>query len=46
MNAVTIIVLAVLALLLVIIIGYFVSVYNSLVRLKNNIKKAWSNIDV
>ncbi|MEZ5360486.1 MAG: LemA family protein [Candidatus Zixiibacteriota bacterium] len=30
----------------IIIIGYFISVYNSLVRLKNNIEKAWSNIDV
>jgi len=46
MGTVTIIVLAVLALLVVIVVGYFVSVYNSLVRLKNNIKKAWSNIDV
>lgn len=25
---------------------WFVSVYNSFVRLKNNIKKSWSNIDV
>jgi len=25
---------------------FFVSVYNSLVRLKNNIEKSWSNIDV
>ena len=33
-------------LLAVVIIGWFVGVYNSLVRLKNNIKKAWSNIDV
>lgn len=30
----------------IIIIGYFISIYNSLVRLKNNIDKAWSNIDV
>lgn len=29
-----------------IFIGWFVGIYNSLVRLKNNIKKAWSNIDV
>jgi len=27
-------------------LGYFVIVYNSLVRLKNNIKKSWANIDV
>ena len=40
------IILGVLAVVAIIIIGYFVSIYNSLVRLKNNIKKAWSNIDV
>ncbi len=33
-------------LLLVIIIGWFVGIYNGLVRLKNNIKKSWANIDV
>ena len=37
---------AVLLFFIVVIIGYFISVYNSLVRLKNNIEKAWSNIDV
>ncbi|MCK5125984.1 MAG: LemA family protein [candidate division Zixibacteria bacterium] len=37
---------AVVLIFVVIIIGYFISVYNSLVRLKNNIEKAWSNIDV
>jgi LemA protein len=26
--------------------GYFISVYNSLVRLKNDIKKSWANIEV
>jgi LemA protein len=26
--------------------SYFINVYNALVRLKNDIKKAWSNIDV
>lgn len=31
---------------IIIIVGYFISVYNSLVRLKNNIEKAWSNINV
>ncbi|MFH2035558.1 MAG: LemA family protein, partial [Candidatus Zixiibacteriota bacterium] len=46
MSVVLIIVIAVIALLAVIFIGYFISIYNSLVRLKNNIKKAWSNIDV
>jgi len=33
-------------LVIIILIGYFISIYNSLVRLKNNINKAWSNIDV
>lgn len=28
------------------ILGYTIMVYNGLVRLKNNIEKAWSNIDV
>ncbi|MBI5390086.1 LemA family protein [Candidatus Woesearchaeota archaeon] len=27
-------------------LGYFFTVYNALVQLKNNIQKAWSNIDV
>ncbi len=29
-----------------IIIGYIISLYNSLVALKNNIQKSWANIDV
>ena len=33
-------------LLAVIVIAWFVGIYNSLVKLKNNIKKAWSNINV
>jgi LemA protein len=33
-------------LLAIIILGYAISIYNSLVRLKHNIEKAWSNIDV
>lgn len=33
-------------LVVVVIVGWLVGIYNSLVRLKNNIKKAWSNIDV
>jgi LemA protein len=37
---------AVILILVIIVIGYAVSVYNGLVRLKNNIEKAWSNIDV
>jgi len=43
---VTIIIICVIGLLAIIFIAYFISIYNSLVRLKNNIKKAWSNIDV
>ncbi|HII72485.1 TPA: LemA family protein [Candidatus Woesearchaeota archaeon] len=33
-------------LLVIILVGWFVGVYNGLVRLKNNIKKSWANIDV
>lgn len=33
-------------LILIIFVGLFIGVYNSLIRLKNNIEKAWSNIDV
>lgn len=36
----------VLLLFVLFLIGYSISIYNSLVRLKNNIEKAWSNIDV
>ncbi|MDD5225021.1 MAG: LemA family protein [bacterium] len=38
-----------LALLVLVVLGvvlYFVTIYNGLIRLKNNIDKAWSNIDV
>ena len=28
------------------IIGYFITIYNGLISLKENIKKSWSNIDV
>jgi len=34
------------ALVIIVFIGWFIGIYNSLVRLKNNIQKAWSNIDV
>ena len=37
---------AVILIVAIIVIGYVISVYNGLVRLKNNIEKAWSNIDV
>lgn len=30
----------------VVIIGYVVTIYNGLIKLKNNIKKSWANIDV
>jgi LemA protein len=42
----TILALLVLVLLIVAIVVYLVIIYNSLVRLKNDIDKAWSNIDV
>ena len=41
-----IIILAVVLLAVVAIVFWFLSIYNSLVMLKNNIKKAWANIDV
>ena len=40
------IVLAVIAILIVLLIGFIISLYNMLVRVKNNVKKAWSNISV
>ena len=40
------IILFVVILVLVGIVGYTISVFNSLVRLKNNIKKSWANIEV
>ena len=36
----------VILLLILIVVGWAVAVYNGLVRLKNNIEKSWSNIDV
>ncbi len=42
MDVSTMIAIAVLVLLL----GYAISIYNHLVRLKHNVSKAWSNIDV
>ena len=40
------IVLIVLLLLLAGLVIYFVTIYNGLVTVKNNVEKAWSNIDV
>ena len=42
----SILVFLVIALAVVGVIAYFVTIYNSLVRLKNDIDKAWANIDV
>jgi LemA protein len=42
----TIIILVVILLVLVVFGGYLVSIYNGFVRLKNNIKKSWANINV
>jgi LemA protein len=33
-------------LLLVLVIGYIITIYNNLVRVRNEVKLAWSNIDV
>lgn len=41
-----IVVALVIILIIVGVIAYFTTIYNSLVRLKNDIDKAWSNIDV
>ena len=46
MSTIEIIIGIVVVLLIVIFVGYFISIYNSLVRLKHNIEKSWSNIDV
>ena len=40
------IVLGVLVFILAFLVLYVIIVYNGLVSLKNNIEKAWSNIDV
>jgi len=41
------IIIGVIILLIVLVfIGYLVSIYNSFVRLRNNIKKSWANINV
>ncbi|MDD5194390.1 MAG: LemA family protein [Candidatus Omnitrophica bacterium] len=39
-------ILGVVIFLALIFFGYFIGVYNGLIRLKNNLKKAWANIDV
>ncbi|NIA03720.1 MAG: LemA family protein [Nitrospiraceae bacterium] len=42
----SIIIWSIVGIVVLILIGWFIAIYNSLVRLKNNIEKAWSNIDV
>ena len=46
MIGIALIVGAFLVLVGIIFIGYIIGIYNGLVRLKHNIEKAWSNIDV
>lgn len=46
MGTTTIVVLGIFLFGLVAIIGYFITIYNGLIALKENIKKSWSNIDV
>lgn len=41
-----IIILAILGLVVLGIVAYIIIIFNSLIRLKNNIKKSWGNIDV
>ena len=43
---VMIIALGVLALFALVLVGWLVGIYNGLVRLRNNVKNAWSQIDV
>ena len=38
--------LIVVAIVIVAIVGYVVTIYNGLIAVKNNILKAWGNIDV
>lgn len=45
MNA-NIILLVIVIVVVIAMIGYFVSIYNHLVNLKNNVARAWANIDV
>ena len=46
MIGILLIILIGLLLVAIVIVGYIIGIYNSLVTLKNNIKKAWANIDV
>ncbi|MEK6983415.1 MAG: LemA family protein [Nanoarchaeota archaeon] len=42
----SVIIWTIVALALTALIGYIIAIFNGLIQLKNNIKKAWSNIDV
>jgi LemA protein len=42
----TIIILVVILLVVLGVVGYIIGIYNGLVRLRNNIKKSWGNINV
>lgn len=42
----TIIIVFICVALIIAFFGYFIMLYNGLVELRNNVKKAWSNIDV
>jgi LemA protein len=42
----TLVILVVVGLFLLVVIGYFTMLYNGLIMVKNNIDKAWANIDV
>ena len=46
-NTIIIIIVAVVAVLIIAgFVGFLVSIYNALVRMRNNISKSWANIDV
>lgn len=42
----TFIILVMILAIIMLFVFYFIIIYNNLVRLKNNLKKSWSNIDV
>jgi len=46
MSTASIVFLVIIGFLVVGLIGYFITVYNGLVRLRRNVKRNWSNIDV
>lgn len=46
MDPITTIILVIIALVVIALIAWFVIIYNGFVRLRNNIKKSWANINV